>query len=249
MQCPKCQFNCGDHVVECPRCGVIFAKYAHRNDLAGSSMPQPETVPTEGTKVNRLLTTGYSLSAIGFVLLIGEQTATSTRFCSNYRIASFFIVTAYVLFCVGAFCIAKGKGLSAAWGLLAFLPLIGLIILILLPNKKQIKYTTAREITNQRITNLVSRYYFFCALPYIYSVLMLSKFGGYSSYGYYEDGGLTFLIPFLLLTIINTILGFILLPFVYSQRKSFYIVFGALILGGPGPILFLIFIVKIGISF
>lgn len=41
IECPKCAAPSADAAVECPRCGIVFAKYEHRSLAANLGVPPP----------------------------------------------------------------------------------------------------------------------------------------------------------------------------------------------------------------
>ncbi|MCE5241955.1 MAG: zinc ribbon domain-containing protein [Syntrophobacteraceae bacterium] len=53
MRCPKCQFEQADGNTECPRCGVIFAKYHEYLDRT------TEVTPSEGAPPARILSAAF----------------------------------------------------------------------------------------------------------------------------------------------------------------------------------------------
>ncbi len=54
MQCPKCLFDHEDQATECPKCGIIFAKYASRNAPQSIPIPsEPDRVAETGSEEDR----------------------------------------------------------------------------------------------------------------------------------------------------------------------------------------------------
>src|SRR5437016_1816711 len=42
MQCPKCQFENQDSAVECPKCGIVFAKYRRSQEPVEVAEDEPQ---------------------------------------------------------------------------------------------------------------------------------------------------------------------------------------------------------------
>ena len=102
MVCPNCKFQQSDDTTECPRCGVIFAKYHSRSDsrlhhgVSRDSFAVPPSVFRQRTKdalcpvdlpINRMAYGGRLLIYAGLVVC-GSQFL-STPIESNYVGRSF----------------------------------------------------------------------------------------------------------------------------------------------------------------
>ncbi len=85
---------------------------------------------------------------------------------------------------------------------------------------------------------MVFSYYISCALPYLIAILGIVKYG-WQGYG---DKGFYFVIAALAVAIINMIVGLILLPMSYLNRKQFNRIIAAMIIGGLCPIVIAILV-------
>ncbi len=88
---------------------------------------------------------------------------------------------------------------------------------------------------------MIFSYYISCALPYLIPILGIIKYGWH---GYAGKGGesLYFVIAALIVSLINAVLGLILLPMSYLNRLQFNRILAALVLGGICPIVLAILI-------
>ena len=69
---------------------------------------------------------------IGLVLQIAQMV-----FFGDSLLGLLSVLVGWVLFIIGCCCYSKGKGHSAAWGLLGLLSLIGLVLLVMFPDKNK----------------------------------------------------------------------------------------------------------------
>jgi hypothetical protein len=56
MQCPKCHFENEDQATECHKCGIIFAKYAHHEEIVHQEAKHAEETQAEAAELRQELT-------------------------------------------------------------------------------------------------------------------------------------------------------------------------------------------------
>jgi cation transport ATPase len=96
----------------------------------------------EIAEAKKIFNSGTTFAGIGFLILIVGRIFNLMGGNMIY-FGKILLILAMIIFFIGCFRMAKGKGYHMAWGLLGFLSLIGLIILFLLPNRIEKKYKTA----------------------------------------------------------------------------------------------------------
>lgn len=81
---------------------------------------------------------GYSMIGIGLLLEIAASIALSLTNLSLLILGTVSFI-GFVVFALGCYYYAKSKGRSGLWAILGIFSLIGFIILLVLPDKSEVK--------------------------------------------------------------------------------------------------------------